>query len=77
MRQSDLLLVTRARADLKSGAARTLRVTCGLTQTEIAAQIGVSSVAVSRWESGDRTPRGEVALRYARLLAALRKATAA
>ena len=77
MRQSDLLLVTRTRADLKSGAARTLRVACGLTQTEIAAQIGVSSVAVSRWESGDRTPRGDAALRYARLLAALRKAAAA
>lgn len=77
MRQSDLLLVTRARADLKSGAARSLRLSCGLTQTEVATQVGVSSVAVSRWEAGDRIPRGDAALRYARLLAALRKAAAA
>jgi DNA-binding transcriptional regulator YiaG len=77
MRQSDLLLVTRARADLKSGAAREVRVACGLTQTEIAAQVGVSSVAVSRWEAGNRTPRGAAALRYARLLDALQKAGAA
>lgn len=73
MRQSDLLLVTRARADLKSGAARSLRLACDLTQTEVAAQAGVSSAAVSRWEAGDRTPRGAAALRYARLMDALRR----
>ena len=56
MRQSDLLLVTRARADLKSGAVRELRVACGLTQTEIAAQVGVSSVAVSRGKPATAHP---------------------
>ena len=56
-----------------SGGAAAIRQTANLSQSEVAAAVGVSRAAVSRWEAGTRMPRGEAARRYARLLEVLNK----
>lgn len=57
-----------ARDLAQSGCGRRIRVASGLSQAEVAAAIGVSPVAISRWEAGERRPRGAGAVAYARLL---------
>jgi HTH-type transcriptional regulator/antitoxin MqsA len=47
---------------------RLLRTRAGLSQADVANALGVGRVAVTRYESGQRTPRGELAERYVRLL---------
>jgi HTH-type transcriptional regulator/antitoxin MqsA len=47
---------------------RLLRTRAGLSQSELADVLGVGRVAVTRWENGQRTPRGELAERYLALL---------
>lgn len=59
------------RALVRSGGARTLREDLGLTLADTAAAVGVGTSTVSRWELGQRIPRGDAALRYC---AALRQA---
>lgn len=74
---SDVLELSRVRDAVLSGRAIELRETARLTQGEIARAIGVSPAAVSRWEAGERSPRGEPARRYGALLDALEMARAA
>lgn len=38
---------------------RKARKSAGVTQTELAAKVGVHQKDISRWESGDRTPSVE------------------
>lgn len=45
-----------------------LRQRAALTQDEVAAVLGVSRVAVSRYESGERRPSGAVLDKYGELL---------
>ena len=45
-----------------------MRVSANVTQAELAEALGVHWVTVSRWESGERRPRGDVAARYATAL---------
>jgi DNA-binding transcriptional regulator YiaG len=59
------------RAALLNGQAERLRRDAGLSRAEVGAAIGVSREAVQKWELGDRTPRGDAALKYARLLSQL------
>jgi DNA-binding transcriptional regulator YiaG len=59
-----------------SGKAREIREAARLTESEIARSVGTHYSTVSRWESGQRLPRGEAALRYAALLDRLAKAEA-
>ena len=61
----------------KSGEARTIREDARLALSDIAQSIGADPSSVGRWERGECLPRGEVALRYARLLEHLAKAQAA
>lgn len=49
-------------------AVRAIREAAGLSQFEMAAALNVTQTAVSRWERGDRVPRGKPAQDYARLL---------
>lgn len=71
MTRSHLDLLQQARRYAKSGTARRLRVEAGLSQSEIAREVGVTSSAVALWESGKRVPRGEAAVRYAKVLESL------
>jgi len=64
------------RALTQSGEARTIREGARLALSDIAHSIGADASSVGRWERGERLPRGEVALRYARLLERLAKAQA-
>ena len=47
---------------------RALREHHGLSQGEVAALLGVDRASVSRYESGERSPRPSVAERYLDLL---------
>jgi DNA-binding transcriptional regulator YiaG len=73
MEPNDVLLLARARQACESDLALTIRRRARLSQAEIGATVGVSTAAVSRWETGRRVPRGKAAQRYAHLLAALAK----
>jgi transcriptional regulator with XRE-family HTH domain len=52
---------------------RLLRERAGLTQTEAGEFLAVLPSTVSRWESGQRTPRGDRLDRYLQLLERLRQ----
>ena len=49
-------------------ARRLLRERAGLSQLDIATALDVTTAAVSRWETGNRTPRGGVLQRYVETL---------
>jgi DNA-binding transcriptional regulator YiaG len=56
-------------ADLiKSGRARQLRESAGISASNLARELEVTTAAVIRWESGTRKPQGANARRYARAL---------
>ena len=78
MRESVMNLAIKTARDrrrLPSPAARRfLREGAGLTQAELAAAIGVSRAALSRWEAGNRFPRrGNNLGRYLAILDTLAK----
>lgn len=54
------------------GVRKALRIGAGLTQERLAAPVGVSRVAISRYENGLREPRGELRRRYIEALEAMR-----
>jgi transcriptional regulator with XRE-family HTH domain len=47
---------------------RLLRQRVGISQQELADAIGVSRPALSRWETGSRSPRGSSRIAYAQAL---------
>jgi transcriptional regulator with XRE-family HTH domain len=57
-----------------SGEARRLRIAARLSQGEIAAHCDTTPSAVSRWENGERVPRGRPARRYAAIILGLSEA---
>lgn len=63
-----LALARRLAAD---GTARQLRQAAGLSLYDVARDLGVGAGTVSRWETHQRVPRGDAAVRYAGLLAEL------
>jgi DNA-binding transcriptional regulator YiaG len=54
--------------------ARAIRERAGVTQARLASELGVSAVTISRWECGQRQPRGQHRDAYARLLRELKAA---
>jgi len=66
--------VAKVRKLVRSGEAREIRLENGLSLREVADDIGVNPTSVYHWEQGVCLPRGPHALKYARLLDALRKA---
>lgn len=70
----DVVTVRRLAA---SGDARRIRVTAGVSMSEIAAACAVSPSTVLRWENGQRRPRGSAATRWLRILRALEEVVAA
>ena len=71
MAVSELIQLADVRSACASGAARALRLSAGLSLGEVAREIDVAVPTVFRWERNERRPRGEAALRYGELLAAL------
>jgi transcriptional regulator with XRE-family HTH domain len=76
MDADQLVALSAVRSLVRSGAARSIRVAADLSLAEVGRAVGVSPVAVFRWERGDRVPRGEPALRYGELLTALMRGPA-
>ncbi len=68
--------LARVRQQLASGEAREIRRKARVSQAEVAAAVGVTVAAVSRWESGSRCPGTDLAARYARVLDALQRVAA-
>lgn len=67
----DLIDLVAAREAAASGNGRSAREVSGISQTELAAMIGVAPSTVSRWESSERAPSGSSALRWIRALRAI------
>lgn len=67
-----LIRLADVRVAARNGEARRLRLAAGLSLREVAREVGVAVPTVLRWETGERQPRGNAALRYARLLEALK-----
>ena len=53
---------------IESGRARQLRENAGISESNMARELEVTQAALSRWETGQRTPQGANARRYARAL---------
>jgi DNA-binding transcriptional regulator YiaG len=52
----------------KTGVARTIRETAGLSLSEMASAAQVDKSTVWRWEHGQRRPKGDAAQRYLAVL---------
>jgi predicted transcriptional regulator len=65
---SDLV---RVRELVRSGAARSARIASGLSLGELANAAGVAVSTISRYERGQRIPRGDPALRYGAVILSL------
>lgn len=64
-----LLSRSKLRRELPPPALRRLlRERAGLSQAAIAGVLGISRPAMTRWELGQRTPRGAALARYSELL---------
>lgn len=72
---SDALDIAWVRNLAATGEAREIRKNANLSTPDVAKVCGVYPVTVSRWELGQRRPRGEPARRYAHLLRSLQKAS--
>jgi DNA-binding transcriptional regulator YiaG len=70
MESSELKLIIEGRETARSGRGARLRRVAGISQAELGRAIGVTSTTVSRWERGERQPRGHHAVAY---LSALRE----
>jgi transcriptional regulator with XRE-family HTH domain len=77
MNRRDLILIAATRAQLADGSAKRSRLAAGIRTGEMAGVLGVTSQAVSQWESNRRTPDAAHALAYARVLAAVTASGAA
>ena len=64
----DVEKVTWVRRVARNGGARAIREGAGLSVSEVARELGCSPSAVSRWERGKRSPRGDAATEWAALL---------
>lgn len=68
--------VKRSRSLPRPALARAIREAAGVSQTRLAAELGVHRMTVARWEAGTRTPRNAQRAAYADVLAQLQAATA-
>jgi len=68
MTERELELLIEVRAAVQGGRAARVRELAGLSQAEVAALVGVTPAAISRWEAGERRPTGPRAVAYGRVL---------
>jgi len=66
----------RRRLALQPAVARAVREAAGVSQQDVAAELGVHRVTIGRWESGRRRPTGEQLRRYAHLIDELKRVSA-
>lgn len=52
---------------------KAIRKAAGVSHGRVADELGVHRITVLKWESGDRTPRGDRLRRYVELLEALKR----
>ncbi len=71
-----VLLLAQARRYAATGRGRAVREAHSLSLQDLSRGVGTSVASLSRWERGQRQPRGEAALRYAALLAELEQVPA-
>ncbi|MBN1631071.1 MAG: helix-turn-helix transcriptional regulator [Thermoleophilia bacterium] len=64
----EILELARMRDMVHGRQVRTVRLNAGLTLREVGNEVGVHPSTVHHWETGRNVPRGEAAIRYARLL---------
>ena len=77
-RQEELLERVAAVAGLpRPRDRRRIREAAGVSQSDVAAALGVSTMTVNRWERGLIRPRGQKAVEYTKLLEALDDAVGA
>jgi transcriptional regulator with XRE-family HTH domain len=70
----DLVTKVRARRRLPPARERRLRrLRSGLSELDVAKVVGVDRSTISRWESGQREPRGEMLTNYVNFLDALER----
>lgn len=62
------LKLARVRRLAASGEARRLRRTANLSYAETSGAVAVSPATILRWETGERSPHGDAAIRYLELL---------
>jgi DNA-binding transcriptional regulator YiaG len=70
------LLLAEVREAARDGETERVRKRARLSRSEVAAVCGVDQSTVARWERGQRSPRGDAGLKYARLLIRLRQVSA-
>jgi DNA-binding transcriptional regulator YiaG len=74
---NEVLRPVRARRGLPTPEdRRAIRKRAGLSAADVAKVLDVTRATVTRWEHALRTPRGDLAVRYSRLLERLRQESA-
>ena len=56
-----------------SGQAQQIRESAGVSRREVARDADIAEPTVYRWEHGLRTPKGDAALRYAKVMRRLER----
>lgn len=57
----------------EASTARLIRISAGISQERLAAEVGVHRVTLARWESGECRPRGTARSRYSTVLHEIRR----
>lgn len=76
LNSTDAARIAEVRHCAATGEARRIRLKSRLAIADVARALGTDPSTVSRWEAGQRRPRGAAALAYGRLLARLDKVAA-
>ena len=71
MSTKELRKIAWVRGLTESGAARSIRKGARISLPEMARTVGCAVSTLWRWEAGERTPQGKLALKYARVLESL------
>lgn len=62
------MVLVEMRRRIAEGEALAIRHAARLSQAEVAEHCGVNQQTISRWEHGERVPRGPKGVRYAELI---------
>jgi transcriptional regulator with XRE-family HTH domain len=68
MDTTEMRAIIEGRETARSGRGARLRRVAGISQAELGRAVGVNQMTISRWERGERQPRGANAIAYLRAL---------